>query len=106
MAAQVSIDEVRNVARLARLGVTDDRARDLMQDLNTILRHMEALRSVDTTGADEAAGIGAAGMRLRKDDRAPIPMDEPLASIAPEVRDGLIIVPRLATHEDVQESSA
>lgn len=106
MAAQVSIDDVRHVARLARLGLTDDRARELTQDLNTILRHMEALGSVDSRGVEETSGIGAAGMRLRKDERAPIAMDEAVASIAPEMRDGLIIVPRLATHEDAGESSA
>ena len=79
---------------------------ELTQDLNTILRHMEALGSVDSRGVEETSGIGATGTRLRKDERAPIAMDEAVASIAPEMRDGLIIVPRLATHEDAEESSA
>jgi aspartyl/glutamyl-tRNA(Asn/Gln) amidotransferase C subunit len=85
---------------LARLGLTDERAASLTRDLNTILEHMSVLAKVDTSGASEVAGVGAAGMRLRADKGPSVPLHEPPASFAPEMRDGLFIVPRLATHED------
>jgi aspartyl-tRNA(Asn)/glutamyl-tRNA(Gln) amidotransferase subunit C len=100
MADAVTEADVRHVAMLARLGLTDERARELTQDLNAILEHMEVLRRVDTAGVEEAAGPGAIGMRLREDKTDPIRLAELPASFAPEMRDGFYIVPRLSTHED------
>jgi len=104
MADPVSVDDVRHVAMLARLGVTDARARELTRELNTILEHMSVLAKVNTSGVGEASGVGAEGMRLRPDDGPGIPLAEPPRSFAPEMRDGFFIVPRLATHESADES--
>jgi len=100
MADAVSIEDVRHVATLARLGLTDEQARELTKDLNTILEHMQVLSGVDASRAGESAGIGAAGMPLRPDHGPPIPLEEPPQSFAPEMRDGFFVVPRLSTHED------
>lgn len=105
MAAAVRVEDVRHVAALARLGLTEERARELTRDLNTILEHMEILGRVDTKGVAEASGIGAAGMRLREDNGPAIPLAESPEAFAPEMRDGLIIVPRLSTHEDPESAA-
>ena len=105
MADSVSVQDVRHVAMLARLGLTDARAEELARDLNTILEHMQALGAVDTTGVEPAAGIGAAGMPLRPDSGQSIPLAEPPAAFAPDMRAGLFIVPRLATHEDAESGA-
>lgn len=104
MADSVSVDDVRHVAMLARLGLSDDRARELARELNTILEHMSVLSKVKTGGIDEAAGVGAAGMRLRADEGPSIPLAERPEGFAPEMRGGFFIVPRLATHEDAEEA--
>jgi len=96
----VTIDDVKHVARLARLGVSESRAAELVSELNRILDHMAVLEKTETRGVAEAAGVGAEGMPLRVDSGPPVPLARPLADFAPSVRDGLIIVPRLASHED------
>ncbi|HET9453658.1 MAG TPA: Asp-tRNA(Asn)/Glu-tRNA(Gln) amidotransferase subunit GatC [Gemmatimonadaceae bacterium] len=98
MAAQVTIAEVRHVAALARLGLTEERAAELTRDLNTILGHMDVLSRVATKGVAAAAASGAA-MRLAPDKGPSIPLMEPLSAFAPAMKDGLIQVPRLSTHE-------
>jgi len=103
MADSVSVDDVRHVAMLARLGITDERARELTRELNTILEHMSVLQKVTTHGAAEVGGIGAAGMPLAKDDGPAAPLDERPEQFAPEMRAGFFIVPRLSTHEDAAE---
>jgi len=95
----VTVDDVRHVAMLARLGLTEQQARELTRDLNTILEHMDVLAKVNTTGVAEASGANDAGMRLRADHGPPIPLGEPPDSFGPEMRDGFFIVPRLSTHE-------
>ena len=96
----VTIDDVKHVARLARLGVSESRAAELVSELNRILDHMAVLEKTETRGVAEAAGVGASGMPLRVDSGPPVPLARPVAEFAPSVRDGLIIVPRLASHGD------
>lgn len=100
----VTIDDVRRIAALARLGLTPERTIGLVAELNTILGHMDVLSKIDTSGVGEAAGVGRQGQPLRSDGGMPIPLARPLADFAPAVRDGLLLVPRLATHESVEEA--
>ncbi|HVA58670.1 MAG TPA: Asp-tRNA(Asn)/Glu-tRNA(Gln) amidotransferase subunit GatC [Gemmatimonadaceae bacterium] len=99
----VSLDDVRHIAALARLGLTDQRAQALTAELNTILGHMDVLARVDTS-AVAAAGESATGMPLRADAGPPDALVRGPDAFSPSVRDGLLLVPRLATHETGEES--
>ena len=99
----VTIDDVRHIAALARLGLTDERASLLVHELNTILGHMDALSKVNTDGVQEAIGVGARGLPVRGDGGAPVPLARALDAFAPSLREGFLIVPRLSTHESPEE---
>jgi len=101
----VTIDDVKHVARLARLGVSEERAGQLVAELNGILEHMAVLEKVDVQGVMAADGVGALGMPLRVDAGAPYPLQHPIESFAPATRDGFLLVPRLASHEDATEET-
>jgi aspartyl-tRNA(Asn)/glutamyl-tRNA(Gln) amidotransferase subunit C len=98
----VTIDDVRHIASLARLGLTETRAAAIVNELNTILGHMDALAKVDTGGVQEAIGVGAEGLPVRSDSGPPIPLARSLDGFAPSLREGLLLVPRLATHESTE----
>ena len=100
----VTIDDVRHIASLARLGLSEQRAAAIVQELNTILTHVDELAKVDTAGVQEAIGVGAEGLPVRKDGGPPFPLARALDAFAPSVRDGFFIVPRLATHESTEEA--
>ena len=100
----VSIDDVRHIAALARVGLSDERALAATSELNTILAHMEVLSRVDTRDENEVEEAGAR-MPLRADRGPPIPLEAPVVSVAPVMRDGFFLVPRLSTHEDPEESA-
>lgn len=95
----VTIDDVRHIADLARLGLDPERARKLVAELNAILGHMEALSKVDTAGVEPTAGVGASGTPLRTDAGAPPRLARSPQAFAPAMRDGFFVVPRLSTHE-------
>jgi len=95
----ITIDDVRHIAELARLGLDADRARGLVAELNTILGHMEALSNVDTAGVEPTAGIGASGTPLRSDSGSPPRLVRAPQAFAPAMRDNFFVVPRLSTHE-------
>jgi aspartyl-tRNA(Asn)/glutamyl-tRNA(Gln) amidotransferase subunit C len=93
----VSFDDVRHIAALARLGLSEDRLPVLAKELSGILGHMDVLQSVPI---DAASVSDAPGMPLRADGGAQYPLAAPRESFAPAMRDGFFLVPRLATHED------
>jgi aspartyl-tRNA(Asn)/glutamyl-tRNA(Gln) amidotransferase subunit C len=100
----VSLDDVRHVAALARVGLTEERATALVSELNTILRHMDVLSSVDTREIEPAPST-AAGTQLRIDEGPALPLAHPREAFAPKMRDGFFLVPRLDTHEDAGTES-
>jgi aspartyl-tRNA(Asn)/glutamyl-tRNA(Gln) amidotransferase subunit C len=102
----VTRDDVLHIAELARLGIDPARADELTKELSAILSHMEVLSHVDTTAVSTTAGVGAGGTPLRPDIGVPGVSSAARASIAPAMRDGFFIVPRLASHEDSGESTA
>lgn len=99
-------DDVRHVAMLARLGLSDAQVRELSSDLRIILEHMEVLRHVPTAGVPEFGRDAAAGMPLRQDTVDPAPLTLAPADMAPDARDGFLLVPRLSTHDDAAANKA
>jgi aspartyl-tRNA(Asn)/glutamyl-tRNA(Gln) amidotransferase subunit C len=97
---------VLHIAELARLGIDAARADELTKELSAILSHMEVLSQVDTAAVSTPAEVGTGGTPLRPDVGVPGVPSAKLASVAPAMRDGFFIVPRLATHEDSSESGA
>ncbi len=49
---QLTPDDVRKVASLARLKVTDDEVASLTHDLSAILGYVDVLNEVDTSGVE------------------------------------------------------
>ena len=96
----VSDQDVRHVADLARLGLDDEVIPTMAAELNGILAHMDVLSKVNTSMVPGITGIGAAGTPLRVDGGNQVPLARPREAFAPAMRDGFLIVPRLATHGD------
>ena len=101
----VTVDDVRHIASLARLGLNPERVPSLVAELNRILEHMDVLRAVPSRPDQRVTGVSAGGMPLREDVGPQIPLARPREEFAPITRDGFFIVPRLATHEAAVESA-
>ena len=96
--------DVRHIATLARLGLSDERAAALVDELNVILGHMDELSKVDTAGVQEAIGVGAQGLPVRPDSGPPFPLERTIDAFAPSVKEGFFLVPRLSTHESAESA--
>ncbi len=101
----VTRDDVAHIAGLARLAISDDRMTELAEQLNAILGHMEVLQQVDTRHVETTAQEGNEALALRPDAGPRFEMHRRLDEMAPEMRDGFFLVPRLATHEDTSDAS-
>jgi aspartyl-tRNA(Asn)/glutamyl-tRNA(Gln) amidotransferase subunit C len=102
----VTVDDVRHIAALARLGLEPERIDQLVAELNRILEHMEVLRGVPTRPEMLVSGVSAGGMPLREDRGPPLPLARARSQFAPQMRDGFFLVPRLSTHEDPDEAGS
>ena len=91
----LSRDEVRKVALLARLELTDEELDEQAKHFNDLLQQFEALQALDVTGIEPTSHSIPLVNVLREDASRPsLPRDVALAN-APESRDGCIVVPRI-----------
>lgn len=88
-------DEVRNIARLARLSVTDDELTGYARELTSILDLVEQMNAADTGGIEPMAHPQRAVQRLRPDEVTEPNDRDRYQRNAPAVERGLYLVPRV-----------
>ena len=91
----LSLEEVGRLARLARIEIRDAEAARLRDELNGILGLIDQMRALDTTGVDPMSHPQPVVQRLREDEVTETDQRDLFQSVAPEVRDGLYLVPRV-----------
>lgn len=95
MSSRISPDQVRHVANLARLALTDDEVTRLADELGVILDHADDVAALDLEGVPPTAHPIPLENVLRPDEVRPsLDRDEVLAA-APEAEDGRFRVPRI-----------
>ena len=91
----LSADDVRRIAHLARLAVSDDEIAAVQGQLNGILGMVETLRAVDTQGVAPMAHAVEMTQRLRPDAVTEPDRRSAYQAGAPAVENGLFLVPRV-----------
>ncbi|MBM3156233.1 MAG: Asp-tRNA(Asn)/Glu-tRNA(Gln) amidotransferase subunit GatC [Chloroflexi bacterium] len=85
---KLSREEVRHIALLARLGLSEDEVEKLREQISNILENFEILKKVDTTDVPPTSHPIALVNVMRDDEVAPsFPHREILAN-APREEDG------------------
>ena len=78
---RLSTQEVRNIALLARVGMTDEETELMRGQLSNILESIDRLRQVDTVGVEPTGHSVELRTVMRQDEsRASRPRDELLAN--------------------------
>jgi aspartyl-tRNA(Asn)/glutamyl-tRNA(Gln) amidotransferase subunit C len=91
----LSASEVKRVAWLARIEITDAEAQAAQGQLNGIFKLIEQMQSVDTEGVAPMAHAQDVAQRLREDRVAETDQRALYQSIAPQVENGLYLVPKV-----------
>jgi aspartyl-tRNA(Asn)/glutamyl-tRNA(Gln) amidotransferase subunit C len=92
---ELTLDEVRKVALLARLELDPDELELQSRHLNDLLAQFEALQGLDVSGIEPNSHSVPLFNVMREDiSRPSLPRDAVLEN-APESRDGCFIVPRI-----------
>jgi aspartyl-tRNA(Asn)/glutamyl-tRNA(Gln) amidotransferase subunit C len=92
---RISLDEVRHVARLARLDLTDEEIVTLQGELSALLDHVDKVRRLDTADVPPTAHPLPLSNVLRADEVRPgLERDTALAA-APAVEGHRFLVPSI-----------
>ncbi len=91
----LTLEQMRHIAKLARLELSDAQLEELMAPINALMAHFEKLQALPLDDVEPTSHSIPVDNAFREDVLGtPLPREEVLAN-APEARDGLFIVPRI-----------
>lgn len=91
----VSPEQVRHIAKLARIAMSDAELERLVPELNNILGWVEQLGEVDTEGVEPLATVVDQKLRLRDDVVTDGNIRDKILANAPEAQHGFFAVPKV-----------
>jgi aspartyl-tRNA(Asn)/glutamyl-tRNA(Gln) amidotransferase subunit C len=91
----VSTEQVRHIARLARIAMSDEEIERLAPELNNILGWVEQLAEVNTDGVEPLTAVIDQKLRLRDDIVDDGNIRDAVLANAPEAQHGFFAVPKV-----------
>lgn len=98
----ISEEQVRHVALLARLALTDEQVHVLADQLSSILDHIETMQELDLADVPATAHAVSVTNSVRPDEVVPGLSREDALRNAPKQRDGYFVIPRIVEAEEDQ----
>ena len=93
--SRISADDVRKVAKLARLNLPDDKIATYTGQLESILGYVSQLEQVDTKGVPETTRAVEVTNVTRQDGIDPTPVREEILNQAPQREGDFFRVPKI-----------
>jgi aspartyl-tRNA(Asn)/glutamyl-tRNA(Gln) amidotransferase subunit C len=91
----LSDDQVRRIARLARIALQPGESASVTERLNRVLAMVDEMRRVDTTGVEPMAHAQDVVQPLREDSVTETDQRNRHQALAPAVEEGLYLVPKV-----------
>ena len=91
----LELDDVKRVARLARIAITEDEARSALPQLHGIFSLIEQMQAVDVSRVEPMSHAQEISLRLREDAVTETDQRDRLLAVAPAVEAGLYLVPKV-----------
>ena len=91
----VSTEQVRHIAKLARIAMSDEEIERLAPELNNILGWVEQLGEVNTDGVEPLTAVIDQKLRLRDDVVTDGNIRDEILANAPEAQHGFFAVPKV-----------
>lgn len=91
----ISPEQVRKVAKLARLSLTDEQVERFRGELSAVLAYVERLRELELDGVEPLANPCEEPNRLRGDDAAAAMAREVFLRNAPVSEGPFVVVPKV-----------
>jgi aspartyl-tRNA(Asn)/glutamyl-tRNA(Gln) amidotransferase subunit C len=92
---KITLEQVRHVARLARLELSAEEEERLRRDMDEMLAYVDKLNELDTTNVVPTAQVGEAGTPMREDAVTNRPAPTDMLANAPARERGFFKVPKI-----------
>lgn len=97
--------EVRRIAELAGLELSEVEARRLAGELDAMLERLEELRALEPDVAEVRDASADSELRLRPDAPAPEPLARGPEDFAPAWQEGFFVLPRVSAMDEAGEDA-
>jgi aspartyl-tRNA(Asn)/glutamyl-tRNA(Gln) amidotransferase subunit C len=87
--------DIEKLAILARININDEMKTEVAAKISDILAMIDDMQAVDTSGIEPMANPLDATQRLREDIVTESNKRDELQAIAPSIKDGLYLVPKV-----------
>ena len=91
----LTLEQVKRIAHLARVEISDAEALTTQGHLNGIFQLIEQMQAIDTRGIEPMAHAQDVYQRLREDAVTEVDRRGAYQSVAPEIEGGLYLVPKV-----------
>ena len=91
----LSDDQIRRLARLARIAIEEHESAPVRERLNRVLGLIDEMRQADTAGVEPMSHSLELVQRLRADEVSEIDRRAEFQAVAPAVEEGLYLVPKV-----------
>ena len=92
---KITLEQVRHVARLARIELGPDEEERLRADMDQILAYVDQLGELDVSAVHPTVQVGESGTPMRTDEVTNSPNAEAMLANAPARERGYFKVPKI-----------
>ncbi len=91
----IDLKTIKHIARLSRISVTDEKAKKLAVDLNSIFDFIEKLNELKTDKIQPLTSIAETTLKLRNDEIKSKNIREEIIKNSPEKNEDYFVVPKV-----------
>ena len=92
---KLDTNTINKIAKLARIKLSEEEARDLLKDMNSILDWVEQLNEVNTDSIEPLANISSSILPQRKDESRDLNSPDEILQNSPDKLEGYFAVPKV-----------
>ena len=92
---KLDTNTINKIAKLARIRLSEEEAKDLLKDMNSILDWVEQLNEVNTDSVEPLANISSSILPQREDESKDINSTDEILKNSPDKLEGYFAVPKV-----------
>ena len=92
---KLDTNTINKIAKLARIKLSEEEARDLLKDMNSILDWVDQLNEVNTDSIEPLANISSSILPKRKDESRDVNSSDEILQNSPDKLEGYFAVPKV-----------
>ena len=91
----IDLKTVKHISKLSRISVDDEKAKKLVDDLNSIFSFIEKLNELETKNVEPLTSIAETTLQLRKDEIKSNNIRDKILKNSPEKNKDFFVVPKV-----------